>query len=213
VQRPVFHSEADLQHAFAVVLREIHPGLQVRLEAPYPRRRAVDLLCFGPGGRTLVEFKRFTAAWSGDDPNTGELFTLKQQAADDVARRNFVFDIARLEEFCATAMVPTNGLVIMISNGASLWTEPRPGEVTRDADFRIHDGQIPTGTLQWGHLQGTEYEANRRTLTGRYPMTWQPYSVLEGRNGEFRWVAAAINPSDGPGFHRSSGWLVRGMTG
>ncbi|HES58414.1 MAG TPA: hypothetical protein ENO21_03185 [Firmicutes bacterium] len=45
-RRPVFHSEADLQHEPAWHLREVHPDRQVRLEYPFarPGSAAVDIL-------------------------------------------------------------------------------------------------------------------------------------------------------------------------
>ena len=45
-RRPVFHSEADLQHELAWHLRDVHPDLQVRLEYPLarPSNAAIDIL-------------------------------------------------------------------------------------------------------------------------------------------------------------------------
>jgi hypothetical protein len=50
--RPVFHSEADLQHSFARTLWELAPKIQSRLEvrqnAPdAPGAESFDLLCIG----------------------------------------------------------------------------------------------------------------------------------------------------------------------
>lgn len=68
--RPVFHSERDLQHSFARVLWELAPKIQSRLEVRQNARDAVgaeylDLLCIGPLGRTAIEFKYFTTQWTG----------------------------------------------------------------------------------------------------------------------------------------------------
>ncbi|MFC4035890.1 hypothetical protein ACFO3J_31135 [Streptomyces polygonati] len=64
--RPVFHSEADLQHSFARVLWELAPKIQSRLEvrqnAPDARgAEYLDLLCVGPSACTAIEFKYRTA--------------------------------------------------------------------------------------------------------------------------------------------------------
>lgn len=66
--RPVFHSEADLQHSFARALWELEPGIGCRLEVPQhtaDRVERLDLLCIGPSGRTAIEFKYPTRAWKG----------------------------------------------------------------------------------------------------------------------------------------------------
>ncbi len=141
--RPVFHSEADFQHAFAWVLREIEPSLQIRLEVRQDTREYVELLCFGPRARTAVEFKYFTRTWVGADPVTGESFHLRNHEATDLGRQGFVFDIARLEKFCASGRA-SNGFAIMLTNDQRLWQPPATAKLTRDQAFRIHEGQKKT---------------------------------------------------------------------
>ena len=108
----------------------------------------------------------------------------------DLARRDFVFDIARLEVFCAT--VPnTNGFAILLTNDAALWSLPASSSVTRDREFRLHEGRTLSGTLQWA--DGT-YPENARTLLGTYPIEWQLYSQLAGPGGDFRWLIVEVAP-------------------
>ncbi|WP_436493192.1 hypothetical protein [Actinokineospora sp. HUAS TT18] len=192
--RPVFHSEADFQHAFGQALHSLDPALRVRLEVPQAEydngRWYIDMVCHGPARSTAVEFKYFTAAWTGEAPATGEAFRLREHAATDLARRNFVFDIARLEHLCARAL-DTDGITLMLTNAPSLWRPLRSQRPTGDHEFRIHEGQILTGTLRWG---GALYPGNQRKLIGTYPLQWQDYTRLPGRNGTFRWLAATIDP-------------------
>ncbi|MGW7281156.1 hypothetical protein ACWGIV_23230 [Streptomyces sp. NPDC054844] len=195
--RPVFHSEADLQHSFARVLWEVAPEVESRLEVPqWPSGRAeyLDLLCIGPESRTAVEFKYFTRSWTGTVGNPAEDYALKAHAATDLARLHFVRDIARLERFCGQS--EQNGLALMLTNEPSLWTPPgsdrRP---TRDHQFRIHEGRELAGMLLWA--EGT-YERNTCTLTGAYSLAWEPYSRQNGPGGEFRWLAVFVGvPADG----------------
>jgi hypothetical protein len=198
-QRPVFHSEADFQHAFAWVLHQTRPALNIRLEVrQHPddsadqrsRRERVDLYCFGPHGHTFLEFKYFTARWDGTDPATGEQFRLRAHTATDLARRGFVFDLARVERFCA-AKPAANGFAIMLTNDRALWTPPSAPRITRDQQFRIHEGLTLTGVLRWG-IEGSYFDANERQLSGSYPMRWHEYSALEGTWGTFRWLSAAV---------------------
>ncbi|NEA55619.1 hypothetical protein G3I60_16035 [Streptomyces sp. SID13666] len=188
--RPVFHSEADLQHSFARVLWDLAPKIQSRLEVRQHAPDAagaeyLDLLCIGPSARTAIEFKYFTANWTGAAGSVPEEYALKSYAATDLARLGFVSDIARLERFGNRP--DQNGLALLITNAAGLWTPPKPGgKPTRDRDFRIHEGRALAGQLLWG---GGDYKSNTRALHGSYPLNWQPYSLQDGPRGEFRYVA------------------------
>ncbi|MEU1745804.1 hypothetical protein [Micromonospora arida] len=190
-RRAVFHSEADFQHAFAWALHSMQPSTQVRLEVRQAGGERVDLLCWGPQGRTAIEFKYFTARWDGTDPVIGEQFRLREHAADDLARRNFIFDVARLEGLCAADPTLTNGLAIMLTNHQPLWAPPSRPRLTRDQHFRIHEGRTLTGTLRWG-TEGSYYVDNERNLVGRYTLAWNDYAQLEGVNGQFRWLGVGI---------------------
>lgn len=192
-RRPIFHSEADLQHSFAQVLWELAPDVRSRLEVPQRgvgRQEYLDLLCMGPSARTAIEFKYFTRKWTGTVGTPAEDYALKGHAATDLARLHFVRDIARLERFCRRS--DQNGLAIMLTNDAALWTPPALGRgQTRDRDFRIHQGRELVGTLLWA--EGA-YEPNTCTLRGAYILDWKPYSDLGGAGGEFRYVAVSVSP-------------------
>ncbi|MFJ6083903.1 hypothetical protein ACIQI8_21120 [Streptomyces sp. NPDC092369] len=192
--RPVFHSEADLQHSFARVLWELASDVHSRLEVPQRvagRTEYLDLLCLGPQRRTAIEFKYFTRSWTATAGTPAEEYVLKAHGATDLARLHFVRDIARLERFCRRR--DQNGLALMLTNEASLWTPPDPGRRrTRDHDFRIHHGRELAGTLLWA--EGT-YEPNTCSLRGTYPLTWETYSEQGGAGGEFRYLAVFVGSS------------------
>ncbi|WP_110945521.1 hypothetical protein [Streptomyces avicenniae] len=189
--RPVFHSERDLQHSFARVLWELAPEIESRLEVRQNAPDAVgaeylDLLCIGPTTRTAIEFKYFTTQWTGTAGHSPEEYALKSHAATDLARLGFVSDIARLERF---GNPNQNGLALLITNEAGLWTSPKQSN-TRDRDFRLHEGRTLTGQLLWG---GGDYPDNTRALCDTYPLYWQPYSLQDGPRGEFRYLAVFTN--------------------
>lgn len=189
--RPVFHSEADFQHAFAWALHGLVPSVGVRLEVPQGGREYLDLLCLGVDGcRTAIEFKYFTRRWDGTDPNTREPFHLRGHEATDLARQGFVFDIARLERFCE-AEPGMNGIALMLSNDDRLWKPAATLRPTRDQQFRIHEGRTLTGVLRWG-AEGSWFPAAQRQLTGCYPLAWRDYSAVDGQHGAFRWLAVEV---------------------
>ncbi len=193
VDRPVFHSEADFQHAFARACWEADATLNVRLEVrQHDAREYLDMLAIGSDGQTAIEFKYWTRQWSGSAGDPPEQFDLRAHAATDLARRNFVFDIERLERF---AVGPEhNGLAVLLTNDPSLWSSPpRPGRDTRDQAFRIHDGRTLAGTLLWG---AGDFPANTRKLIGRYELVWRDYSQRDGRNGLFRYLVVETRPGN-----------------
>ncbi|WP_327290346.1 hypothetical protein [Streptomyces sp. NBC_01198] len=192
--RPVFHSERDLQHSFARVLWELAPKIQSRLEVRQNARDAVgaeylDLLCIGPLGRTAIEFKYFTTQWTGTAGQPPEEYALKSHAATDLARLGFVSDIARLERFGNRP--DQNGLALLITNAVGLWTPPKQRS-SRDRDFRLHEGRTLPNELLWA---GGDYPDNTRNLSGSYTLHWQPYSLQDGLGGEFRYLAVVTDPA------------------
>ncbi|WP_326581803.1 hypothetical protein OIE69_44195 (plasmid) [Actinacidiphila glaucinigra] len=191
--RPLFHSEADLQHSFARALWELAPEVGSRLEVPRRGRgknEHLDLLCVGPLARTAIEFKYVTRRWSGTIGLPPEVYQLRKHGAPDVARRDFVRDLERLERFCDRE--DQNGLALLVTNEASLWRPQVAGRAkTNDDKFRIHEGRTLRGTLLWA---GGAYIPNTQVLRGVYPLTWRPYADLGGVDGEFRCLAVFITP-------------------
>lgn len=192
--RPVFHSEADFQFAFAQAVRDLDPDVQIRLELPLRQveglrgSQYLDLMCRRPDARTAVELKYFTRGWTGTDAVTGEKFVLRHHAATDLARRNFVFDIARLEQSCRAGLAE-NGFAIMLTNDPNLWL-PSKRLASNDREFHINDGTTLSGTLRWAKDM---YPANTRTLSGTYSVQWQDHSQsIEGPYGTFRWLAIEV---------------------
>ncbi|MGW6966438.1 hypothetical protein ACWGET_20595 [Streptomyces zaomyceticus] len=192
-RRPLFHSEADLQHSFALAVSEVAPEVRCRLEVPVRGSGSseyLDLLCLGPAGRTAVEFKYVTRPWSGKAGTPPEHYALRGHNAPDVARRDFVRDVARLERFCS--LEDQNGLALIITNEASLWRPRQRALPTRDEEFRIHHGRELSGTLSWA---GGSFPDNTRVLQGAYTLNWRPYTRLDGTSGEFRCLAVFVAPN------------------
>lgn len=193
-RRPVFHSEADFQFAFAQSVAALDDRIGIRLEVPQRgehRRTSVDLMCRDQQEVSLVEFKYVTRSWSGTDGQTAESFDLRSHEALDLARLYFVHDVTRLEGWTAQ-QVCGNGFAVLLTNDDRLWDHPAPGRVTRDHGFRLHEGRTLTGPLRWGTPEAP-FEANDRTLRGSYVATWQEYSRRDSRpGGKFRWLGWAI---------------------
>ncbi|MGO1316875.1 MAG: hypothetical protein ACTMIR_07555 [Cellulomonadaceae bacterium] len=190
--RPVFHSEADLQFAFARQLFELAPQLQCRLEVPFRRetRRTeyLDLLVSSKGQTsTAIELKYFTRRWRGQA--AGEMFDLRNHAAADLARLNFIHDVSRLERFARS--YGHEGIALMLTNDPGLWHQPKTGARRANFDaFRIHEDRELSGVLAWGN----GYAPNRRELVNTYRIHWHDYSEIQSDNpgGSLRWTAIRV---------------------
>lgn len=144
----------------------------------------------GAASRTAIEFKYVTRQWSGTAGTPPEEYALRGHNAPDVARRDFLRDVARLERFCDRE--DQNGLALLITNEAALWRPRQRRMPTRDEEFRIHHGRELSGTLLWA---GGSFPDNTRVLRGAYTLAWRQYTQLEGSSGEFRCLAVFITPS------------------
>ncbi|MGC4892470.1 hypothetical protein [Micromonospora sp. DT31] len=196
-ERSVFHSEADLQHAFAWTAHRLDPSVQVRLQVPHDQHGHLDLLCRGPGGRTAIELTYLTARWGGVDPHTGERYDLRDHAAADLARHRFVTDLERLERFCRGRPPPTTAVALLLTNDPALWQAPATDRPTRDREFRLHEGRSLRGVLRWGSDE-RYFPPDQRHLAGDYPLRWQDFTRLPGPHGRFRWLAVPVHTADAP---------------
>ncbi len=192
-RRPVFHSETDLQHAFARALWELAPEIESRLEVPQSAGKSeyLDLLCRRPHDTTAIEFKYWTRRWTGAVGVPPETYRLKTHGATDLARLHFVSDIVRLERF--RAGLDQNGLAIMLTNDPSLWESPGVrSRNSRDRAFRIHEGQALAGKLSWGN---GDCERNDRELKGEYKLSWRDYTPLDSPACPFRYLVVETRPA------------------
>jgi hypothetical protein len=187
-RRPVFHSEADFQHALAWELHRIEPTVDVRLEIQVEDKKYLDLLFRDrtTGLHTAVEVKYPTALWSGEQ--AGESFALRNHGAQDIQGYHIVNDVARLERFCG-GKPGWNGVFILLTNEPSYWRAPTHGRTTNAEAFRVYDGVTLNGRRGWGPRTGPSTMRGLEApidLQGSYLLRWGDYSTLEGTRGTFR---------------------------
>lgn len=196
-RRPVFHSEADFQFAFAQTVADLDDTIRIRLEVPKrtDRRTYVDLTCTAETV-SLIEFKYVTRAWTGTDGDTDgdtdEPFSLRGHEALDLARLHFIHDVTRLEAWTSQES-GTNGFAVLLTNDNRLWEPPTAPRTTRDQAFRVHEGCTVTGDLTWGTAE-RPYERNNRHLRGTYTAKWADYSSPDTQvGGTLRWLGWPIS--------------------
>jgi hypothetical protein len=191
-RRPVFHSEADFQHAFAWELQRRHALARIRLETrPRPGVR-LDVLAVVGGRRIAFELKYLLRNLT--TTIDGELFALPNQSAQDVRRYDFIKDVARLEVLRREDYADI-GFSIALTNDPAYWQGGnREGVV--DAAFRLGEGRTLSGALAWAAHTGAGTMRGRETpidLVGDYELVWRDYRTLEGeRNGRFRYLVVVV---------------------
>lgn len=193
-RRPVFHSEADFQHALAWKLQEQYPKARIRLEyrAPHqPQRGYVDIWIADVEEQVGIELKYKTRALTLTAHD--EEFDLLNQSAQDIGRYDTLKDIQRLERV-VQAVPGSSGFVILLTNDSSYWGQARGESV--DSAFRLHEGRWLEGLLSWSEEASSGTRRNREaslSLSGRYLVEWHPYSeVTTGRYGNFRYLLASV---------------------
>jgi hypothetical protein len=193
--RPLFHSEADFQHAFAWAIHGKLPLASVRLELPiHADERDAHLdLWLAEGERSLaIELKYKTRGTTAI--HHGESFRLKNHSAQDLGRYDFIKDIMRLEGFLRAAHAGA-GWAIILTNDSLYWQAPAR-QAGIDAAFRLHDGHPLSGRLAWGPGASAGTTKNREApllLRGTYVPRWRDYSDIHGaKDSRFRYLAIPI---------------------
>jgi hypothetical protein len=194
-ERPIFHSEADFQHALAWALHGAFPDGSIRLEMPFVIAKNalhLDLLFVRAGSTIAIELKYKTR---GLTVQIGpERFALADQSAQDLARYDLAKDIQRLERIVADRPA-AKGWVIFLTNDSAYWKLPASRE-TIDASFRIHEAHNLEGRLAWAPGASAGTTKGREApilLIGKYPMIWHDYSRPSPSSyGQFRYMALPI---------------------
>jgi len=193
-KRPVFHSEADFQHALAWQIHHEWPQCSMRLEFKPPNsseRVYLDIWAADKEAVLAIELKYKTRAL--EVTAAGEDFHLLDQAAQDLARYDFLKDIQRLERIVSTNKVAA--YAIFLTNDSAYWKQPLDKQ-TVDASFRIHQGRIVTGELRWGTdaSKGTTHGREESIrIKGSYNFNWRNYSrVAETSYGIFKYLLVRI---------------------
>ena len=193
-QRPIFHSEADFQHALAMGISKADTTAQIRLEfRPVSHERSYIDLWVSDGNRKLaIELKYKTRSVSVDWLE--ERFDLANHGAQDLGGYDVWKDVQRVERICAHRP-DVYGHVIFLSNDATYWREPT-SEGTVGSAFRLHDGRLASGGLFWASHAGNGTIKNREKpvkLDGSYRITWNDYSRLGAGPGlTFRYTIIPV---------------------
>jgi len=105
-RRPIFHSEADFQHALAWQIQLEHADADLRLEHPLVdgQRGAIDILVRLDNQVFALELKYLSRNLIHETGH--DRFALKSQSAHDIRRYDVCKDIQRVEQSRLTPAEP-----------------------------------------------------------------------------------------------------------
>lgn len=198
-ERPVFHSEADFQHALAWQIHLQSPESRIRLEYPlsvdYEELGRLDLMLFEAEREVAFELKYKKAPFFA--PLQREIFLLRADSAQDIGRYNFLRDVQRLEK-AVSERRNAAGYAILLTNDSLYW-KPSPRETISDS-FRLTEGRKIAGTSSWAAKAGKGTTKGRESpvsLKGIYECVWRDYSyIAPGEyvkgSGEFRYLIFTV---------------------
>ncbi|MBF0309449.1 MAG: hypothetical protein HQL56_07980 [Magnetococcales bacterium] len=194
-KRPIFHSEADFQHALACFLYERYSDARIRLERPVSGTAAVDIWMEYENIIYIIELKypkrkgRFFP-----DVDGGEEFNFPEGSRDD-GRFGILNDLSRVEWFVDQKQAQV-GIVICITNDPLYWNGSRRGN---DMKFALKEGHEITGNLAWAEKAAAKTKAKGSLkIHGKYIASWTDYSRNAGSNGIFRFLTFIVEEPSQP---------------
>ena len=190
--RPVFHSEADFQHALAIVL--VKKGYDCRLEIPYrievngvDVRAELDILVIEKGSeKTAIELKYVKKRYAANHNN--EHFDLAESWGTNLSRFDCFADFQRVSAL-VNAGKATKGFCIFLTNKNNAWRDDVTASGNLGSQFSIHEGRVLLAgeILNWF---GNPHEGN--VGTKRLP----PYCPIEiNQNVELKWADYSNQPT------------------
>lgn len=194
-RRSIFHSEADLQHEFAWIIREQNPAAAIRLEVPLSTERGTvhaDVAVRAGGVRYVFELKYKTREIYVNVAD--EEFRLRSHIALPLGRYDVLKDLERIESV-VSADKADRGAVVFLSNDSAYWYDA--GSPTQTSySFRLTDGREIQGELDWASGTGDGTKKSRENpiqLRGTYRVSWKNFSSVPTKNySEFRYLAFEV---------------------
>jgi hypothetical protein len=193
-KRPLFHSEADFQFAFAWEIQRLYPYAHIRLEYPpvHEPNKYIVILVRIKDHSYPIELKYKTKKLSV--MSDGEPYHLKNHGAQDLGAYDFVKDICRVELFSDKLEGFKNGYIIWLTNDPYYWNAPINPSAGY-APFSVHNGAIKTGAMAWGsNLSAGTIRGREKglLLQNEYKIEWNNYSDLAVCQGVFKYALIGV---------------------
>ncbi|WP_435345795.1 hypothetical protein [Haloarchaeobius sp. HRN-SO-5] len=192
----VYHSEDHLKLSLAAELAQMYGDEHVRLEWKPEPGIHVDIGVRREGVTIPIELKYKTDRATVEDGVFGETFELTRQGAHDRSHYRLFRDVRRIENIVEEQ--GKYGYVVLLTNDSNYWTEPA-GKALYD-DFRVHEGEIRQGTLEWTDTRDwmvKEGVDSPLELDGEYRMEWSDCTYRDdvevSKNPGFRYLVLRVD--------------------
>ena len=219
--RKLFWSEADFQFSLAWVLHDILPeSAKIYLERPIAeilkaqqednntknrKKFYVDIWIQIEDTVYPIELKYGTkeqeiADWDGKTIKT------VNQAAYDITRFGYLFDIHRIEQIKKHLLGSENmkfgrGFAILLTNDANYYAHPTKNIAnTRDVHFRLHQGNS-IKRVEWNNKNVTDHWTKNKypyniefNLPSNFNLDWEVYLQDETQGTDIRYLINTIEP-------------------
>lgn len=172
VKRPIFHNEADFQHALAWEIHNNHKDIDIRLEK-FVEGKYIDI--WAETEKIIYVFELKYKTRNKKDKNgifeifnySNEEFQLKNQGAQDLARYDFFKDIERLQNIGNSFKnKKVIRYAIFLTNEKLYWESFKKTNNPIDREFRLHYGKITQGEHKWqGDYKETTIKNREDSIT------------------------------------------------
>jgi len=193
--RPIFHLEADFQHALAWEIHRQWPSCSMRLEYKPQNlegRNYIDLWASDEKESVALELKYKTRPVHTSFAD--ERFDLLDHGGQPLYRYDFLKDVERLERL-VHEQPALRAYALLLTNDSAYWVSPRKVDNIDDA-FRIHQGRVVTGELHWSSTAGvgtTKGRLRAINLEREYRLHWRDYSEFGHiSRGQFRYLLVKV---------------------
>lgn len=205
----VFCSEAEFQFALSQKIQSLLPNAVIVLEkaiavynGAYNINYYVDIVIKDNNQYHYIELKYQTSECNAKDAFGGTM-VLKNQAAEDLMRYDYLKDILRLYDIAINHPARFGGgFAILLSNDKLMYKAPPIYRNTLDYQFRIHDRRgvikdpypIP-GKVTWKSMRSDHWtKKGERSLVFTLPTistNWDTYLQfvdINGKNQDFKYL-------------------------
>ncbi|MDP8204596.1 MAG: hypothetical protein P9L95_08715 [Candidatus Tenebribacter mawsonii] len=191
-ERPIYHSEADLQFALGYEIAKLYPKGKIRFEKPIDGQY-IDIT-YSENNLSIIGLEIKYKTSKLDYTFCNELFKLKEHAAIDLGRFDVISDISRLESFVAKNNI-SKGYMLFITNCSGYWTNEqyRGFQKAQDFEFRLINNSTLSGKLNWQQgAKETTYGKKRIdgiSLRNFYTINWEDFSIVNtNKNNIFKYL-------------------------
>ena len=183
-KRNLFHSEADFQHSFALLLK--NNDSIVRLEKPFYSNKKIkkielDIFLKNKNENIGIELKYKTRKISNNKEIKiqNEKYRLSEQGAQNLGRYDFFKDVERLQQLKDEKKIE-KGYVVFLTNDPSYWKGAKKG--TLSEKFCIKENRVINENSELSWPENTSEKSISKTRTGsiiikkKLHLNWKKYS-------------------------------------